>query len=206
MSTSEVYGTPESVPITENHAINPQSPYAATKVAADQIALSFFRSFGTRVSIIRPFNTYGPRQSQRAIIPTLLSQVLSGVTEIKVGSLLPKRDFTYAEDTARALLMAESKTGLEGETIQLGTGVAISIGDLIELIRLITGQEFIVKQENNRIRPEKSEVAILLSDPNKALNLLGWSAENSLQDGLKKTIRWMESNIHKLNDPNKYAI
>lgn len=206
MSTSEVYGTPESVPITENHAINPQSPYAATKVAADQIALSFFRSFGTRVSIIRPFNTYGPRQSQRAIIPTLLSQVLSGSKEIKVGSILPKRDFTYVDDTARALVLAESKKDIDGETIQLGTGETISVGDLIEVIREITGKEFAIKQDDNRIRPEKSEVEILLSDPSKASNLLGWSPEISLEMGLKKTIQWMESNMHNLNNPSNYAI
>jgi NAD dependent epimerase/dehydratase len=206
MSTSEVYGTPETTPISENHALKPQSPYAASKVAADQVALSFFRSFGTRVSVIRPFNTYGPRQSQRAIIPTLLSQVLSGKNEIKVGSLSPKRDFTYVEDTARGLLAAESTDGIDGETIQLGTGETISIGDLITLISKVTGKDFDVNQDSTRIRPNKSEVEVLLSDPSKALKLIGWAPQVSLENGLKKTIKWMEENLHKLNDPSKYAI
>lgn len=206
MSTSEVYGTPETTPITEEHALKPQSPYAASKVAADQIALSFFRSFGTRVTVVRPFNTYGPRQSQRAIIPTLLSQVLAGQKVVKVGSLSPKRDFTYAEDTARGLIAAESTDEIDGETIQLGTGQTISIGDLITLIGKVTGKDFEINQETNRVRPEKSEVEILLSDPSKALKLLGWAPQISLESGLQKTVKWMEENLHKLNNPSKYSI
>lgn len=204
ISTSEVYGTPDVVPISESHPLKPQSPYAATKVASDQLALSYFRSFDLPVSIIRPFNTYGPRQSMRAVIPTVLVQMFQKKKDIEIGDLTPRRDFTYVTDTADAIVKAVDSKNLAGEVIHLGTGKAVSIGELIDLCAKVTSYEHQIKIDSERIRPEKSEVQILLSDPSKARELLNWEASTSLEDGLNKTLDWMKSHPDKLQNPNKY--
>jgi NAD dependent epimerase/dehydratase len=204
ISTSEVYGTPDSVPIKESHQLKPQSPYAATKVAADQLALSYFRSFDLPVTVLRPFNTYGPRQSMRAVIPTILGQMFWKKEKIEIGDLSPKRDFTFVSDTADAIVKAATMNELSGEVIQLGTGKAISIGELIELCAQITDYKIEIEIDSQRIRPPKSEVQILLSDPTKAENLLKWKSLVSLENGLAETLNWMKSHPNKLQDPAKY--
>jgi UDP-glucose 4-epimerase len=190
-STSEVYGTPESVPITEDHALRGQSPYSATKIAADKIAESYALSFGTPVTILRPFNTFGPRQSNRAVIPTILSQLLAGADTIRLGSLHPKRDFTYVTDTAAGFARAAVCDLEPGATIQLGTGRTVSIGEIVDLCFTITGTTAEVVTEDTRIRPEASEVEVLLSDPTKAKELLGWEPQVDLETGLERTAAWI---------------
>ncbi|GAA4664473.1 MULTISPECIES: SDR family NAD(P)-dependent oxidoreductase [Amycolatopsis] len=187
-STSEVYGTPETVPISEAHPLRAQSPYAASKVAADQFCQSYARSFGVNVVTLRPFNTYGPRQSARAVIPTVLTQLLAGLPTIRLGSLRPQRDFTFVTDTVDGFVrMAE--TDLEpGSLVQLGVGSTVSIGDLVELCRELTGSDSRIEVEEQRIRPERSEVEILLSNPERARRELGWEPTVSLREGLMRTI------------------
>lgn len=204
ISTSEVYGTPDFVPITEDHPLKPQSPYAATKVASDQLALSYFRSFDLPVTVLRPFNTYGPRQSMRAVIPTVLGQMVQRKPQIDIGDLSPKRDFTFVDDTANAIVKTAESSDLSGEVIQLGTGSAISIGDLIQLCAKITSYEIEVDVDVERIRPPKSEVQILLSDPAKAKRVLNWEAKTGLEAGLKKTLNWMQEHPDKVQDSTKY--
>jgi UDP-glucose 4-epimerase len=181
-STSEVYGTPEVLPITEDHPLRAQSPYAASKVAADQLALAYHRSFGTPVVVLRPFNTYGPRQSERAVLPTMLRQLLAGRTEIRLGRLDPRRDLTFVGDTV---------DGIEGDTIQLGTGRAESIGELFALACRLLGVEARAVEDPARMRPDASEVLVLCSDPSRARDVLGWEATTSLEDGLAATIEWL---------------
>lgn len=193
-STSEVYGTAQFVPMTEEHPLQAQSPYSATKIAADQMALSFFRSFNLPVSVIRPFNTYGPRQSARAIIPTVISQVAQGFEEIKLGSLYPTRDFTYVEDTMRGFAaIAESDQSL-GEVINIGNNFEISMKDLTSLILKLMSSESRIIQEEERLRPKKSEVDRLWADTSKAQKLTGWTPQfqgiEGLKEGLKRTIEW----------------
>jgi nucleoside-diphosphate-sugar epimerase len=192
-STSEVYGTAKSVPITEEHSFGAQSPYAATKVGADQLALSFHRSFDLPVTVLRPFNTFGPRQSARAVIPTIIVQALRGGA-IKLGSLDPRRDLTYVTDCARGFTAAAASEAAVGETLQLGTGVDVSVGDLVEAVGSILGRELEVEQDPNRVRPEASEVMRLLSSPARMTELTGWRPEVSLTEGLEQTIRWIEAN------------
>lgn len=192
-STSEVYGTPATLPIRESHPSNAQSPYAATKVASDQLALSFQRSFGTPVVVLRPFNTYGPRQSTRAVTATILSQLLSGGKEIKLGRMDTKRDLTFVADVVEGFLKAGSVPGLEGETIQLGTGRAVSIGELFEMACRVVGVKASVLHDERRLRPEASEVLALQSDPSRAQEKLGWKAAVSLEDGLRHTAEWMRA-------------
>jgi len=196
-STSEVYGTAQYVPIDEAHPLHAQSPYAATKIAADQLALSYYRSFDLPVVVARPFNTYGPRQSARAIIPTVITQVLSGVHEIKLGNLSPTRDFNYVEDTVSGFLAVAFSERVEGEVINIGSGVEISIGNLVQLIGKITGIEIRVKQEEQRVRPDKSEVERLLCDNSKIKKLSDWEPKYSLETGLKETMEWLKNNLHK---------
>lgn len=192
-STSEVYGTAQFVPITEKHPINPQSPYAATKAGADFLALTFYRSFELPVAIIRPFNTYGPRQSARAIIPTIIAQILSGKRKIKIGSLHPTRDLTYVEDTAEGFMkVAESGSSI-GRVINIGNNAEISIGDLVDLIARLMNVEIEIVTEESRIRPEESEVERLWADTEKAKELSGWSPEHTLEEGLKETIKWFSN-------------
>lgn len=192
-STSEVYGTAQFVPITEDHPINPQSPYAATKAGADFLSLSFYRSFSLPVSVIRPFNTYGPRQSARAIIPTAITQILSGKRKIKIGSLHPTRDITYVKDCAEAFIkVAESNTSV-GKVINIGNNSEIAIGDLVNLIARLMDTEIEIIIEGERIRPEESEVERLWADINEAKKLLGWSPKCTLEEGLKETIEWFSN-------------
>jgi NAD dependent epimerase/dehydratase len=194
-STSEVYGTARFTPITEEHPLQGQSPYSATKIAADKLAEAYFRSFDLPVVILRPFNTYGPRQSARAVIPTILSQALSGAKEIHLGSLDPKRDLTFVEDTARAFLLAAEVPGIEGETIHFGQGEAISVGDLARRCLEIVGSSARVATEVERRRPEKSEVGLLLCDPSKARQLLQWLPSVSLDEGLGRTAEYIRENL-----------
>jgi NAD dependent epimerase/dehydratase len=196
-STSEVYGTAQYVPIDEEHPLHAQSPYAATKISADQLALSFFRSFNLPVVVARPFNTYGPRQSARAIIPTVITQVLSRVPEIKLGNLSPTRDFNYVKDTVSGFLAVAFSEHVEGEVINIGSGVEISIGDLVQLISKIIGIDANVVQEKQRVRPGKSEVERLLCDNKKVKQLTDWETKYSLEEGLKETVEWIKNNLEK---------
>ncbi len=193
-STSEVYGTPDVLPITEDHPLNAQSPYAASKVAADQMTLAYHRSFGVPAVVLRPFNTFGPRQSQRAVLPTMIRQLLAGRTEVRLGRLDPRRDLTYVADTVDGFVRAALAADVDGRTIQLGTGRSESVGDLFALASRLTGQDAVAVQDESRLRPGASEVLVLQSDPALAGELLGWRAETSLEDGLADTIAWMREN------------
>jgi len=202
-STSEVYGTAQFVPITEEHPINPQSPYSATKASADFLALSFYRSFNLPLSIIRPFNTYGPRQSARAVIPTIITQIASGKTRIKLGSISPTRDLTYVKDTVEGFIkVAESEKSI-GKVINIGSNFAISIEDLAILISKLMNTKIKIEEEAQRQRPEKSEVERLCADNANAKRLLEWSPKYTLEEGLKETINWFSDQdnlrFYKLN-------
>jgi NAD dependent epimerase/dehydratase len=191
-STSEVYGTARTVPISEEHPLQGQSPYSASKIAADKLAESYFLSFGTPVVTMRPFNTFGPRQSARAVISTIISQVAAGATEIKLGDLTPTRDFTYATDSAAAFIAVGTAPGEKvlGQVFNGGTGRDISVGDLVEVIGTVMGREVTAVLDEQRIRPAGSEVRRLLADPGKLEALTGWHAQVSLQEGLARTARW----------------
>ena len=192
-STSEVYGTPESLPIRETHPLAAQSPYAASKVAADQLAIAFAKSFELPVVVLRPFNTYGPRQSDRAVLPTMLRQLLDGRTEVRLGRLDPRRDLTFVGDTVDGFIRAATAAGIDGETIQLGTGRSESIGELFAMACSILGVEARAVEDPARMRPDASEVLVLQSDPTRARERLGWEAGTSLEDGLRATIDWLRS-------------
>jgi NAD dependent epimerase/dehydratase len=187
-STSEVYGTARFVPITEDHPLQGQSPYAATKIGADQLALSFHRSFDTPVTILRPFNTYGPRQSARAVIPTVITQIASGKRRIKLGALHPTRDFSFVADTVSGFIAALRAERVSGETINIGSTFEISIGDTARVIAEVMGADVEIVLDRPRIRPEKSEVERLFSDCTKAKRLLGWSPDFGGIDGFKRGI------------------
>ncbi len=194
-STSEVYGTAQYVPIDEKHPYQGQSPYSATKIGADRIAESFYRSFKTPVTIVRPFNTYGPRQSARAVIPTIISQLLAGKEEIKLGSLTPTRDFNYVKDTAAGFMALAACERAIGEEVNIATGVEISIGELAsELIAQINPNAKIICDEQ-RLRPEKSEVNRLLGDNRKIRSLTDWAPKYDLKAGLAETIEWIKGNL-----------
>ncbi len=205
-STSEVYGTPKTVPITENHNLNPQSPYAASKSAADQICLSYHKSFDLKVTVLRPFNTFGPRQSMRAIIPTVINQFISRNGEINIGNLTPKRDFTFVEDTAAAVQLVAKNDNFFGETIQLGTGKAYSIQEVVDLCEKISGKKAKLNPDSKRVRPSKSEVEILLSDPSNAKEKLDWEPTISFEDGLEKTYSWFQRNQTMYDNSESYFI
>jgi UDP-glucose 4-epimerase len=190
-STSEVYGTPDTIPITETHPLRGQSPYSATKIAADKLCEAFARSFETPVVTLRPFNTYGPRQSARAVIPTVLSQLLSGASQLRVGATSPRRDFTFVTDTCAGFVRAAVADLDPGETVQLGTGSTYSIGEVIQMCLQVTGSTAEVVTDEDRIRPAGSEVEVLLSDPTKAKDLLGWSPTIGLDEGLRRTAEWL---------------
>ena len=193
-STSEVYGTALSVPITEDHPLQPQSPYSASKIAADCMALSYYNSFALPVTVIRPFNTYGPRQSTRAVIPTIITQILNGQTELKLGAISPTRDFNYVEDTAKAFTTFASNKDAIGQAVNIGTGYEISIGDLAHLIADILGKDITITTDEQRLRPDNSEVERLLACDKKAKDLLDWQSEytgaQGLRKGLEQTIAW----------------
>ncbi len=196
-STSEVYGSAKYVPIDESHPYQGQSPYSATKIGADRLAESFYRSFSLPVSIVRPFNTYGPRQSARAVIPSIISQLLTGTKELRLGSLTPTRDFNYVKDTVNGFIEIEKSGKTIGEEINIASQTEISIGELAaELIRQINPQASIIC-EQERMRPQKSEVNRLLGSNKKLKELTDWNQEYSLSFGLKKTIDWMEKNQDK---------
>jgi NAD dependent epimerase/dehydratase len=192
-STSEVYGTPESLPIRESHALAAQSPYAASKVAADQLSLAFGKSYELPVVVLRPFNTYGPRQSDRAVLPTMLRQLLSGRAEIRLGRLDPRRDLTFVADTVDGFIRAATAPGIDGEVIQLGTGRSESIGELFAMACRLLDVEARAVEDPARLRPDASEVLVLQSDPSRARERLGWEAGTSLEDGLRATIDWLRT-------------
>jgi NAD dependent epimerase/dehydratase len=197
-STSEVYGTAQFVPITEEHRLQAQSPYAASKIGADQLALSFERSFGTPVTVVRPFNTYGPRQSARAIIPTIITQIAAGQRTIKLGNIHPTRDFNFVSDSVGGFLAAlETKAGI-GEVINVGSGFEISIGDTARMIAELMGVTIEIEHDDIRARPERSEVDRLWASNAKAQRLLGWSPRfggaDGLRKGLEQTISWFSRN------------
>jgi len=193
-STSEVYGTARTVPITEEHPLQGQSPYSASKIGADQIALSYYRSFDTPVAVIRPFNTFGPRQSARAVIPTVITQLALGKKRLKLGALTPTRDFSYVADTVRGFCAVADSTNSVGEVINIGSGHEISIGGLVRVIAELMGVEVELECDDERLRPEKSEVFRLCADATKARTLVGWTPRltglEGLRAGLQETIDW----------------
>ena len=193
-STSEVYGTAQEIPITEEHRLHPQSPYAATKVGADQLALSYQRSFGTPVAIVRPFNTYGPRQSARAVIPTIITQALSRES-IELGATHTTRDFLYVGDTVAGMMRVGSADGVEGEVINLGTGVEVSIAEVVERVLKLVQVDVPVDTDDDRLRPPDSEVERLVAGVAKAKALLDWAPETDLDEGLQLTIDWLTSSL-----------
>ena len=203
-STSEVYGTAQYTPIDEKHPLQGQSPYSASKIGADKIAESFYYSFDVPVTIMRPFNTYGPRQSTRAVIPTIITQALTS-NEIKLGSLTPVRDLTYVTDTVQGFIkMAESKK-TAGKTINTGSGRGITIGDLADIIIKLINPNISIVCEKVRVRPEKSEVMELLCDNRLALEIAGWQPEYTLEQGLTQTIEWMKTHISSYK-PGVYTL
>src|SRR4051812_36352462 len=195
-STSEVYGSARTIPITEEHPLEPQSPYAASKVAADKLMDAWHRAYELPVTILRPFNTYGPHQSARAIVPTIISQALAGDT-LRLGSLHPRRDMTFVTDTVAGFLAAATSPAAVGRTVQLGTGSDVSIADIVSEIGAILGREPRTTVDDSRIRPPASEVERLISSPALAGELMGWAPRMSLRDGLRETIEWLRSNTHR---------
>ena len=201
-STSEVYGTAQYVPIDEKHPLQPQSPYSASKIGADAIALSFFNSFSFPVTIARPFNTYGPRQSARAVIPTIISQMANGKKQIKLGDITPTRDFNFVKDTCRGFIKIAESENTNGEVINIGSNTEISIGDLFNLIKKIMGSDAELVTDEQRIRPKNSEVYRLVCDNTKIKKLTGFEPEYSLEEGLRITCEWFtdKENLKKYKD------
>jgi NAD dependent epimerase/dehydratase len=203
-STSEVYGSALFVPIDEKHPKQPLSPYSASKIASDAIAISFHAAFQLPVTVVRPFNTYGPRQSDRAIIPTIISQALTQ-PEIAVGNTAPTRDFTYVSDTVEGFLQLADSGAAMGQEVNLGTGTEVSIGDLVGRINSIVGRNLPIRQKEERVRPETSEVNRLLSNNSKARDLVGWTPQVTLDQGLRLTAKWVEERL-EMYDPSSYRI
>jgi NAD dependent epimerase/dehydratase len=199
-STSEVYGTAQYVPIDEDHPLQGQSPYSATKIAADQMALAFYRSFDTPVAIVRPFNTYGPRQSARAVIPTIITQLAAGHRSIKLGAIRPTRDFNYVVDTVRGFISVMESQASIGEVINIGSNFEISIGETAQLIAELMGVELHIEADEMRLRPEKSEVERLWANNDKAKRLLGWTPHyarrEGFKQGLQETIEWFSNPVN----------
>jgi NAD dependent epimerase/dehydratase len=193
-STSEVYGTALTVPMDESHPLQAQSPYAASKVGADKLALSYHQSFDTPVVVARPFNTFGPRQTARAIIPTIISQALTR-DAVELGDLTPTRDFTFVADTVRGLMRCAEESGVEGEEFNLGTGTEFSVGAIAEKILSTVGRELPIVESSSRRRPPNSEVDRLVADCGKAERLLGWRAAVDFGEGLERTIDWMRGSV-----------
>lgn len=203
-STSEVYGSPEIVPIAETHRLKPQSPYAATKAAADLVAQSYHATFGLPVVVVRPFNTYGPRQSARAVIPTVITQALA-TGRVRLGATDTLRDFLFVADTARGFLAAARAPGVEGEVIQLGTGTATSIDVLVGLVADLLGRPLTVESDSQRLRPVTSEVDRLVCDAARARRLLEWAPQVDLATGLGRTIAWIRRHADRYR-PEEYAV
>jgi dTDP-glucose 4,6-dehydratase len=199
-STSEVYGSARFVPITEEHPLQGQSPYSASKIGADHIAMSYFLSFGTPVTVVRPFNTYGPRQSARAVIPTIISQIASGNRRVKIGALGPTRDFNFVGDTVAGFMAALNSDSVNGETINIGSNYEISIRDTAKLIAELMNAEVAWVEDEQRLRPKNSEVERLWAENSKALQLMGWRPEyaglEGLRRGLQTTIDWFTDPIN----------
>ncbi|MGG7213293.1 NAD-dependent 4,6-dehydratase LegB [Clostridium nigeriense] len=194
-STSETYGTALYVPIDEKHPMQGQSPYSASKIGADKMAESFYRSFNMPIATLRPFNTYGPRQSARAVIPTIISQILAGKNEIKLGSLTPTRDFNFVKDTAEAFVKVAESDKTIGEVINAGSNFEISVGDTVKKIIDIIGKDVKIICDEDRIRPEKSEVNRLWADNTKIKELTDWTPKYSIDEGLAETINWIKENM-----------
>lgn len=210
-STSEVYGTAEEVPISENHRVKGQSPYSASKIGADQLAVSFFSSFGTPVAIARPFNTFGPRQSARAVIPTIISQMRAGKSEIKLGSLTPTRDFCFVDDTVAGFIAIAQSPKTVGETINMGSGFEISIGETANAIKELMKSDSQIVTDEVRLRPDKSEVFRLFADTRKLKNLTDWKPRYEGLEGFKRglvsTIEWFASDQwQRYYRPDEYSI
>ncbi len=203
-STSEVYGTARYVPIDEQHPLQGQSPYAASKIGADKLAEAFHRSYGTPVVTVRPFNTFGPRQSARAVIPAIITQCLTGET-VRLGNLHPTRDLVYVANTVDGFIKAAEAPDAIGRTINLGSGREISIGDLAALIIRLVGRDMTITTEQQRMRPEQSEVNRLLADNTLARQLLGWEPSVSLEEGLTRTIEWLREHMERYR-PGVYAV
>lgn len=193
-STSEVYGTARFVPITEDHPLQGQSPYSASKIGADQIALSYFNSFQTPVAVLRPFNTYGPRQSARAVIPTVITQIASGVRTLKLGALTPTRDFSFVEDTVEAFIAAMESDAIVGSVTNVGSGFEISIGNTVNTIAEIMGSEITIETDTQRVRPKDSEVERLFANYDRASTLMNWRPKygglDGFKQGLRRTVDW----------------
>ena len=208
-STSEVYGTAQYVPIDEKHPINTQSPYSASKAASDHLALSYYKSFGLKVSIIRPFNAFGPRQSLRAVIPTIITQALKK-NEILIGDLRPKRDFTFVEDLCDAFVKAINNKKTFGQVINISSNFEISVKEIIKIVSHVLNKKLKVKVNISRKRPKKSEVFRLLGSNKKAYKILKWKPKIKGIPGyhanLKKTIKWYEKNLDEIKLSNKYII
>jgi NAD dependent epimerase/dehydratase len=204
-STSETYGTALRVPIDEDHPLQPQSPYSASKIGGDMMALSFWHAFELPVAVVRPFNTYGPRQSTRAVIPTILTQLHAGAPQIRLGTTTPTRDFNYVDDTVAGFLAVAACDRAVGQVVNIGSGREISIGDLVELLVRTTGSSAEVVVDPDRVRPAGSEVDRLLCDNTRAREWAGWEPEVTLEEGLRRTSDWVEENHHLL-DTEGYAI
>ena len=194
-STSEVYGTAQRVPIAEDHPLEPQSPYAASKVAADKLMDAWHRTYELPVCVLRPFNTYGPHQSARAVIPTIISQALTG--SVRLGSLHPRRDLTFVTDTVSAFLAAAEAPATVGRTIHLGTGDDVAVGDIVKLVGTLLDRELTVELDPDRVRPANSEVERLIADPTLAAELMGWRPEVDLREGLSRTLEWISSHADR---------
>jgi dTDP-glucose 4,6-dehydratase len=210
-STSEVYGTAQFVPITEEHPLQGQSPYSASKIGADQIAMSFYMSFNTPVAIIRPFNTYGPRQSARAILPTIITQIAAGHRRLKLGALHPTRDFSYIKDTVRGFIAVAEAESTVGKVINVGSNYEVSIGDSVRIIAELMGTTVEIETEATRLRPERSEIKRLCADNTKARELAGWVPEygglEGFRRGLRETIAWYRDPQNLLHyKPNIYNL
>jgi len=204
-STSETYGTAQYVPIDESHPMVGQSPYSATKIAADQLSISYYKSFDLPVKIVRPFNTFGPRQSARAIIPTVISQILNGETVLKLGNLSPTRDLTFVKDTANGFYEIAKAEGLFGEITNIGMSEEITIGNLVQLIADLIGTNVEIISDEQRIRPDKSEVERLYCNNSKIKENTNWNSNYTLETGLKETIEWIRNNMSYFK-PNIYNV
>ena len=204
-STSETYGTAQYVPIDEKHPLVGQSPYSASKIGADQMALSYYLSFNSPVKIVRPFNTYGPRQSARAVIPTIITQLLSGKTEIKLGHTTPTRDLTFVKDTANGFLAIAQNPAFNGTVTNIGMKDEISVGDLALMIAKLMNKNISILTDSQRVRPDKSEVERLFCDNTKIVSNTNWRPQHTLEEGLKQTIKFLESNLH-LYKPDVYNV
>lgn len=196
-STSEVYGTAKYVPIDEEHPLQPQSPYSASKIGSDSIALSFYHSFQLPLTVARPFNTYGPRQSARAVIPALITQVAASHEEIRLGSLTPTRDFNYVKDTVRGLMLLAECDDALGTVVNIGSGSEISIGELVEKVKTLMDSDAVVRTDEERIRPAGSEVERLMCNNTLIRKLVGYAPRYTLEQGLKETIQWIKKNLAK---------